>query len=76
MTLDALIMLAGAFVATLPFLGLPNAWDAGLFLAAGVFVIALGIVVRRRDKRVFTAPVRAESMEQSHTSPTDIHVRT
>ena len=48
MTLDTLIMFVGAFVATLPFLGLPNSWDSALFFVAGVFVIALGIVVRRR----------------------------
>lgn len=75
MTLDALIMLAGAFVATLPFLGIPNSWDAGLFLAAGIFVIALGIVVRRRDTRVFTAPAHAEHTEYVHASQTDVHVR-
>jgi hypothetical protein len=48
MTLDALIMFAGAFVAVLPFLGFPNSWDTVLFFLAGVFVISLGIVVRRR----------------------------
>lgn len=50
MTLDALIMLSGAFIATLPFLGLPNSWDTVLFFVAGVFVIGLGITVRRREK--------------------------
>lgn len=48
MTIDALIMLSGAFVAALPFLGFPNSWDTFFFLAAGIFTIALGIVVRRR----------------------------
>lgn len=48
MTLDALIMLAGAFVAVLPSLGFPNSWDNVLLFLAGVFIIALGIVVRRR----------------------------
>jgi len=48
MTLDALIMLAGAFVAMLPSLGFPNSWDNVLSFLAGVFIIALGIVVRRR----------------------------
>ncbi len=48
MTIDALIMLAGAFVAALPFLGFPNSWDRFFLLAAGIFIIALGIVVRRR----------------------------
>lgn len=41
-------MLSGAFVATLPFLGFPNSWDRVLFFLAGIFVISLGIVVRRR----------------------------
>ena len=48
MTIDALIMFSGAFVAVLPFLGFPNSWDTFFFFAAGVFIIALGIVVRRR----------------------------
>ena len=48
MTIDTLIMLAGAFVAVLPFLGFPNSWDTVLFFLAGVFIISLGIVVRRR----------------------------
>lgn len=48
MTLDALIMLAGAFVALLPFLGLPNSWDTVLLLLAGVAIVSLGISVRYR----------------------------
>lgn len=51
MTIDALIMFVGAFVATLPFLGFPHSWQTPLFFAAGVVVIALGIVVRRRAGR-------------------------
>lgn len=49
MTLDTLIMLSGAFVAILPFLGFPNSWDTVLFLVAGIIIIGLGIVVRRKD---------------------------
>jgi len=52
MTIDTLIMLSGAFVASLPFLGLPNSWDAALFFIAGLFVVALGIVIRRRGKNL------------------------
>ncbi len=48
MTLDALIMLCGALVAILPFLGFPSSWDSVLFLIVGVAVVALGIAVRRR----------------------------
>ncbi|OGG59968.1 hypothetical protein A3C86_00990 [Candidatus Kaiserbacteria bacterium RIFCSPHIGHO2_02_FULL_49_16] len=49
MSLDSLIMLSGAFVALLPFLGFPNSWDNVLLFLAGIFVIALGIIVRRRE---------------------------
>ncbi len=48
MTIDALIMLAGALVASLPFLGFPNSWDNTILLIVGICVIALGIIVRRR----------------------------
>jgi len=47
MSLDALIMLAGALVAVLPFLGFPAGWDTAFYFLLGVFIIALGIVVRR-----------------------------
>ena len=48
MTIDALIMLAGAGVLSFPFLGFPSSWDTILFFVLGVFVIGLGVVVRRR----------------------------
>lgn len=60
MTLDTLIMLSGAFVAVLPFLGFPNSWDKIFFFLAGVFVIGLGIVVRRRLAQKTKAPGREE----------------
>ena len=52
MTIDSLIMLSGAFVAVLPFLGFPNSWDGVFFFLAGIFVISLGIVVRRRGRNL------------------------
>lgn len=52
MTIDTLIMLSGAIVAVLPFLGLPNSWDTVLYFLAGVAVISLGIVVRRQGKNL------------------------
>lgn len=59
MTVDTLIMLSGAFVAVLPFLGFPNSWDTVFFFIAGAFVVALGIIVRRRGKNlVVNRPVR------------------
>lgn len=48
MTVDALIILAGAIVATLPFLGFPHRWLQVLFFIAGISVVILGVVVRRR----------------------------
>ena len=48
MTLDILIMFSGAFVALIPFLGFPLKWDNVLLIIAGVFIIAFGIMVRRR----------------------------
>ncbi len=48
MTVDTLLMLLGTFVAILPFLGFPQSWDTVLFFLAGIFIVALGIVVRRR----------------------------
>ena len=47
MTVDTLLIFSGAFVAILPFLGFPQGWDTILFFLAGIFVVALGIVVRR-----------------------------
>lgn len=49
MTLDALIMLSGTLVAVMPFLGFPPSWDSAIFFVLGVFVFALGVVVRRRS---------------------------
>ncbi|MBI5003673.1 hypothetical protein HZC00_01105 [Candidatus Kaiserbacteria bacterium] len=62
MTLDALIMLVGALVAILPFLGFPNGWDSALLFILGVIIIGLGIVVRRRESHLGSSGNR-------HTSP-------
>lgn len=48
MSIDALIMFIGAFVAMLPFLGFPVSWDSVLLVIAGVLMVFLGIIVRRR----------------------------
>lgn len=65
MTIDALIMFGGAFVAVLPFLGFPNSWDTFFFLAAGILIIALGIVVRRRLGRAEKKPDRPAQFAES-----------
>lgn len=61
MTLDTLIIASGAFVGLLPFLGFPNSWDTALFFLAGVFIVGLGIVVRRRRGEEETAARRAST---------------
>ena len=50
-TLDALIILSGSLVALVPYMGLPRAWDDRLLVILGVFILSLGIVVRRRKYR-------------------------
>ena len=49
MSLDALIMLAGVLVGTLPFLGFPPSWTGPILFVLGIFIFACGVVVRRRD---------------------------
>ena len=49
MTTDALIILSGALVAVLPFLGFPGSWDHVFYFVLGIFIVALGIAVRRRQ---------------------------
>ena len=63
MTLDALIMFAGALVALMPFLGFPNSWDAFIFLFLGIFIVVLGIVLRRRAGK--GTKVRTETFVES-----------
>lgn len=48
MSIDSLIMFSGVFVAVIPHLGFPQSWDTVLISAAGILIVALGIVVRRR----------------------------
>ena len=69
MTLDALIMLAGAFVAVLPFLGFPNSWDNALFFLAGIFIVSLGIIVRRLGGRPSqpTSPENGNVVVENHS---------
>ncbi len=73
MTLDALIMFAGFFVAILPFLGFPIQWDNILLAAAGIFIIMLGIFVRRRGSARKSAKVTASSFAESTPRAADFH---
>ncbi len=68
MTLDAVIMLTGAFVAVLPFLGFPNSWDTVFFFLAGVLIVALGIIVRRRENEN-ALPVEKKNGTFAESSP-------
>jgi low affinity Fe/Cu permease len=53
MTLDALIMLSGALVGILPFLGFPTRWNMFILLTLGIVIVCLGVVVRRaKDRRM------------------------
>jgi uncharacterized membrane protein len=66
MTLDALIMGAGTLVAILPFLGFPQSWKTILFCALGIFIIAVGIAVRRggwKNNRMHGAP---QAYDETH----------
>ena len=62
MTLDTLIILTGGLVAMLPFLGFPNSWDTIIFLVAGVFIVVLGIIVRRRIMQSGESPRSSHGM--------------
>lgn len=55
MTLDALIMLAGAFVVIEPQLGFPTTWDTVILFVVGVVIIGLGIAIRRRGLKESTS---------------------
>ena len=48
MTLDTLIIITGTAIAVLPFLGFPSSWDKVILLLLGIFVLSLGIALRRR----------------------------
>lgn len=73
MTLDALIMFAGALVALLPFLGFPNSWDKIILLALGIIIVTLGIMVRRRGKGVVARPPVRESRTFVEHAPDHSH---
>jgi len=65
MTLDAVIILTGVIVATLPFLGFPRPWLQALFFVLGIIVVILGIIVRRRlSQRSRTQPLPFDEQEQ------------
>lgn len=75
MTIDTLIMLFGAFVAILPFLGFPNSVDEVLFTIAGFVIVALGIIVRRKGKHLIVHGERRERTIVEHVPGRDSEMR-
>ncbi len=70
MTLDALIMLAGALVAFLSVAGFPPSFYKPMFFLLGVFVVALGIVARRqRGEKETEERRRAQSLGERMSPP-------
>ena len=65
MSVDSLIMFSGAFVAILLQLGFPQSWDRVLLAIAGVLILALGIVVRRRGLMPRQRPGNGEVFSRS-----------
>ena len=64
MSLDALIMLLGALVAVMPFLGFTVAMQMWIFFILGIIIIGLGIAVRRRgQKQRSVRPRKGEFVE-------------
>ncbi len=47
MSKEALVILLGAIVALLPFLGLPGSWRTTLLCVCGLVLVLLGVLLRR-----------------------------
>ncbi len=69
MTIDTLIMLLGTFVVVLPFLGFPNSWDTVLLFIAGISIIVLGIIVRRRYGEEVPRQGRGDTFVENEPRP-------
>ena len=64
MSIDALIILVGALIAVMPFLGFPISWQVWIFFILGIVVVVLGIAVRRRgDRSVVQSRRKGEFVE-------------
>ena len=70
MSLDALIMLFGALVAVMPFLGFTVDTQKWILFVFGIIIIGLGIAVRRRGGKQRT--VRARKGEFVESIPSGI----
>ena len=58
MTKDTIIMLLGAFIALLPYLGFPHNWDNVFMVVCGLVFIAVGIAMRREKRLMRSMPER------------------
>jgi hypothetical protein len=67
MTLDTTIMAFGVFVAALPFLQFPQDWTDFFAFIAGVVIVGLGVVVRRRSVR--TSHEQPQLFDRREPSP-------
>jgi len=70
MSLDALIMLFGALVAVMPFLGFTVNMQMWILFILGIIIIGLGIAVRRRGER--QRSIRARKGEFVESIPSGI----
>lgn len=70
MSLDTLIMLFGALVAVMPFLGFTVNMQEWIFFVLGIIIVGLGIAVRRRGQR--QRSIRARKGEFVESIPSGI----
>jgi hypothetical protein len=73
MSLDALIILFGAVVAGMPFLGFTVDMQKWIIFVLGLIVIALGVAVRRRGQA--KPPARRRRGEFVESSPVELSNR-
>jgi hypothetical protein len=64
MTKDLGIITLGIFIALLPFLGLPHAWDTALLVLSGLSVATLTFLLRR-DFFFYVERLRRRSRERT-----------
>lgn len=69
--LRRIIISLGAFVAILPYLGLPHAWDSVLFTLSGLTVIVLLLLSRRpsSQSRIPSSSLSPRDTEKDAASP-------
>ena len=66
MTLDTIVMLAGTAVLVLQFLGFPQALDNVFYFILGIFILGLGVAVRRNVHKALA--------EKKATRRTDVFI--